>query len=225
MTISTDTVTIVGTLRSVQVGTPQSQGAAGRGAHATSFVRVPVAGPRWLYTTHLEGNAQADTQNHGKINQAVLVYAAAHYPVWREELGIPEMVGGGFAENFTVAGLTEENVAVGDVYAIGEARIRVSGPRYPCSKIERRWHAPGLTARVAATGRTGWYCYADREGSVEAGMPVTRLAAPYPHVTIAVLNTVAHRDDFDREAAAALLDCPVLESFWRQIIARRLHAP
>lgn len=228
-TAETQAPTQVGVLRSVQVGTPERQAAENgpgylrRGEFVTSFVRLPVAGPRWLYTTHLDGNAQADRKAHGHPNQAVLMYAAAHYPTWRAELGNPEIGAGGFAENFTVEGLTEENVAVGDVYGIGEAHVRVSGPRYPCSKIERRWHTLGLTARVAATGRTGWYCYTDHEGMVEAGMPITRLASPYPQCTIARLNAAAHAEALDREAAAALLDCPALESFWRDLITKRLR--
>jgi MOSC domain-containing protein YiiM len=68
----------------------------------TSFVRVPSTEPRWLYTTHLDGNAQADTNNHGRPDQAVLLYAAAHYPLWRAELGRPEIGPGGFGDNITV---------------------------------------------------------------------------------------------------------------------------
>src|SRR5215469_8495429 len=90
------TKTRVGTLQSVQVGTPQRYVSAsatdGMGrSWKTSFFRVPSAQPRWLYTTHLEGNAQADTKNHGQLNQAVLLYSGAHYPLWQEELNLPEI--------------------------------------------------------------------------------------------------------------------------------------
>jgi hypothetical protein len=73
----------VGVLQSVQVGTPHRYGPAGardvlERPWTTSFFRVPSAEPRWLYTTHLDGNAQADTTNHARPDQAVLLYAAAH---------------------------------------------------------------------------------------------------------------------------------------------------
>src|SRR5579859_4454209 len=96
----------IGLLQSVQVGTPHHYGRAGAADEMgrpwkTSFFRAPSAQPRWLYTTHLDGNAQADTKNHGRPDQAVLLYGAAHYPHWREELGRPEIGPGGFGENFT----------------------------------------------------------------------------------------------------------------------------
>src|SRR5437667_4412320 len=101
---------------------------------------------------------QADTKHHGRPEQAVLLYAATHYVLWQRELTLLETGSGGFGENFTVDELTEETACIGDIYAIGEAQIQVTGPRYPCWKIERRWGIGGLTARVAEKVRTGWYC-------------------------------------------------------------------
>ena len=92
-----------------------------------------------------------------------------HYPAWHQELGRPEIGPGGFGENFTVDGLDETTACVGDVYAVGNTRIQVTGPRYPCIKISRRWGIPTLKARVAKTGRTGWYCRVLQEGWVESG--------------------------------------------------------
>ena len=220
------TMTRIGALQSVQVGTPHHYGAAGaRDAPGrpweTSFFRAPSAAPRWLYTTHLGGNAQADTKNHGKPDQAVLLYAAAHYPRWRAELGRPEIGPGGFAENFTVDGLTEETACIGDTYAIGEARIQVTGPRYPCWKIERRWGIAGLTGRVAETGRTGWYCRVVREGLVEPGLPVALVERPYPAWTVALVNGFGHSRNSDVETAEALAACPLLTEFWRRLVVRR----
>lgn len=219
--------TYVGILESVQVGSPHHYGQAGakraiERPFESSFVRPPSSEGRWLYTTHLEGNEQADKENHGKPEQAVLLYAAAHYPHWREELGRPEIGPGGFAENFTVAGLSEDNVSVGDIYAIGDARIKVTAPRYPCYKIERRWGIAGLTARVAATGRTGWYCAVLREGLIETGTPVVLIERPYPQWTMALLNDFGHGRNHDVALARELAACPELYEFWRELIARRV---
>jgi MOSC domain-containing protein YiiM len=217
-----------GILQSMQVGTPTQYGRAGvdnamERRWETSFFRVPTAQPRWLFTTHLEGNAQADTKNHGTPSQTILLYASAHYPLWQHELQHSEIGPGGFSENFTVDGLTEETVCIGDIYAIGDAQIRVTEPRYPCWKIERRWSMPGLTAQVAATGRTGWYCNVQREGLIEPGLPIFLVERPYPLLTIALANDFAHGRSKDREKAQAFIDCPLLHHrFWHDLIARQV---
>ena len=216
----------LGTLASVQVGTPQHYGKA-RAARAierameTSFVRQSSGEARWLYTTHLAGNEQADKVNHGKPNQAVLLYAAAHYPRWREELGEAAIGPGGFAENFTIDGLSEANACIGDIYGIGAARIVVTGPRYPCYKIERRWGIEGLTARVAATGRTGWYCAVLQEGLVESGAPIVLVERPYPRWTVALVNDFGHGRNADAPTARELAACPALNEFWGELVVRQ----
>ncbi|HUP27443.1 MAG TPA: MOSC domain-containing protein, partial [Chloroflexia bacterium] len=113
----------VGVLQSVQVGTPHAYGEKGSRdpmsrPWKTSFFRTPSSQPRWLYTTHLEGNAQADTKNHGAPEQAVLLYAASHYAAWQQEPALAQIGPGGFGENFTVEGLSEETACIGDIYSI-----------------------------------------------------------------------------------------------------------
>ena len=216
----------VGVLQTVQVGVPhrytiaEGQGEAAR-QWRTSFFRAPSAEPRWLYTTHLDGNKQADLKHHGSLSQAVLLYAAAHYPLWQVELDMPEIGPGGFGENFSVAGLSEEMACIGDIYAIGEARIQVTEPRYPCWKIERRWNRPGLTARAAETGRTGWYCRVLQEGMIEPGMSLLLVERPYPQWTVALVNDFAHSRNNDVETARSLADCPILRDMWRELILKR----
>ena len=209
----------MGILQSVQVGTPHRYG--GENAWKTSFFREPDIQPRWLYTTHLDGNRQADTRNHGQLHQAVLLYAAAHYPLWREELDRPEIGPGGFGENFTVQGLSEQTACIGDIYAIGEAHIQVTGPRYPCWKIERRQDMPGLTDRVAASGRTGWYCRVVREGLIEPGTVIVLAERPYPQWTVALTNDFAHFRNKDVATAQALAACPLLHEFWQKLVVKR----
>ena len=214
------------TLQTIQVGTPRRyplpETARSRNrSWETSFFRHPTPERRWLATTHLQGNAQADTKNHGSPDQAVLVYAAANYPLWRADLGRPEIGPGGFGENFTVDGLSEATACIGDVYGIGEARIQVTGPRYPCTKISRRWGIPGLTDLVAETGRTGWYCRVLAEGWVEPGMPITLIDRPHPDVTVALLNDFAHRRNSDLARAKEVAACPLLGEWWGRLIVAR----
>ncbi|HZO72866.1 MAG TPA: MOSC domain-containing protein [Ktedonobacteraceae bacterium] len=219
-------MTQVGILQSVQVGKPAwrqvSEGVEKTKRWKTSFVRVPSSEPRWLYRTHLEGNEQADKKHHGSLDQAVLLYAAQHYPAWQAELERPEIGSGGFGENFTVEGLSEETACIGDTYAIGEARIQVSGPRYPCWKIERRWGIAGLTDRAAGTGRTGWYCRVVQEGMIQPGAPILLVERPYPDWTIALTNDFVHGRNHDAEKARALAACPLLNEFWQQLVVKRV---
>jgi len=212
----------VGILQSVQVGKPEwhhiLEVAEKTKRWKTSFFRIPSSQPRWLYRTHLEENEQADKKHHGSLDQAVLLYAAQHYPVWQAELGRLEIGPGGFGENFTVEGLSEQTACIGDTYSIGEARIQVSGPRYPCWKIERRWGIAGLTDRAAATGRTGWYCRVVQEGMIQPGAPILLAERPYPDWTIALTNDFVHRRNHDAEKARALATCPLLNKFWQQLV-------
>ncbi len=219
-------MTPIATLHSVKVGAPhhypwRDEANPAERSWQTSFVREPSPERRWLYTTHLDGNAQADTKNHGTPDKAVLLYDLAHYPQWRAELDWPEIGPGGFAENFTIDGLSESTVCTGDQFAVGEALIEVTGPRYPCFKIGRRWQRPDLTDQVVASGRTGWYGRVLREGWIEPGLPITLVARPYPGYTIALLNDFGHSRNHDLETAQALASCPALPPFGqRPVVAR-----
>lgn len=218
----------VGVLQSVQVGTLHHYAGDGtkqglQRSWETSFFRQPSAEPRWLAVTHLAGNAQADTHNHGRPDQAVLLYAAAHYPHWQAELGQPAMGAGGFGENFTVAGLAEDTACIGDIYTLGDAQIQVTGPRYPCWKIERRHQIAGLTDRVAATGRTGWYCRVVQAGMIAPGLPIWLSERPYPQWTVALTNDFGHGRNKDVATATALAACPLLVDFWQQLIVKAVR--
>ncbi|HEY1348842.1 MAG TPA: MOSC domain-containing protein [Ktedonobacteraceae bacterium] len=226
MVEANDTHLQVGVIHSLQVGVPKryaSKDAANplERVWCTSFFREPSLQARWLYTTHLEGNQQADTKHHGQLSQAVLLYAAAHYSRWSTELNRPEIGPGGFGENLTLTGLSEETSCIGDVYSLGEAHIQVTEPRYPCWKIERRWGIAGLTARVAESGRTGWYCRVLCEGLIEPGMPLLLVERSYPQWTIALVNDIVHGRNRNVEQARLLAACPVLHGFWPELIVKR----
>jgi MOSC domain-containing protein YiiM len=214
-------------LLSIQVSLPRRIDAAAApdpagNAWTTGFFKTPVAGHVWLGRTNLAGDGQGDTKNHGGPDKAVLAYAAAHYPAWRAELGQPELPHGAFAENFTIAGLDEETVYIGDMYEIGEALVQVSQPRQPCWKISARWRLPDLTARVEASGRTGWYLRVLREGNVAAGDTVALLERPHPDWSVArATRTMRRRDDL--ASAAALAALPELAASWHEWLARRVR--
>ena len=211
-------------LVSIQVGLPRAYGREGADdpmdrPWETGFYKQAVDGPRWLGTTNLVGDGQADLVNHGGPDKAVLCYAASHYPGWREELQRPDLPHGAFGENFTIDGLTEETVCVGDVYRLGEAIVQVSQPRQPCWKLAWRWRLRELTALVERSGRTGWYIRVLEEGEVRPGLPLTLLERPYPEWTVARATQVMRGRRQDREAAGELAGCEVLAASWRDRLA------
>ncbi|HKP74859.1 MAG TPA: MOSC domain-containing protein [Longimicrobiaceae bacterium] len=210
-------------LASIQVALPQEYGAPGAERAmdrpwTTAFFKEPVAGPVWLGATNLAGDRQADPKHHGGPDKAVLAYAAAHYPGWRAELYL-ELPYGAFGENFTVAGLDEASVCIGDVYEVGGAVVQVTQPRIPCWKIARRWKVKDLSARVQRSGRTGWYLCVLREGEVAAGDELRRVERSYPEWSIARANAALYTRPAMVDEVRALATCPGLAASLRMALA------
>lgn len=222
----------VATLVSIQVGRPREHviAAADDGREkswTTAFQKVSVNGPIPVRHTNLAGDAQADLVNHGGVDKAVCVYSLDHYDYWRDQfaaLGIDRegVVPGAFGENFSVKGLVETQVCIGDVWRIGDAVFQVSQPRQPCWKLARRWNIKTLAAQVIETGKTGWYLRVLEEGTVSAGMEITLVERPCPEWTIERANWVMHKAKGDREAARPLARVELLSENWRGELKRRL---
>lgn len=117
----------------------------------------------------LDGDAQADLEHHGGLEQAVYAYTLEHAEAWARELGDPPYPHGSFGENLTVTELFETEVRIGDVFRIGTARIEVTKPRSPCYKLAAVMGRPDFAKRFLESGRTGFYCRVLEEGEVGAG--------------------------------------------------------
>lgn len=133
---------------------------------------------------------------------------------------MPDFSYGSFGENFSINGVAENTVCVGDVLAIGDARLQVSKPRAPCWKIDRRWRRNDLTRRVADTGRTGWYVRVLEEGEVAPGQTVSLEERPCPEWTVARVTDVMGNRRSRPEDAASLARCEFLSPDWREKLAR-----
>jgi len=213
-------------LQSVQIGAVRNYGQEDASdTHdlpwTTGFFKTPVSGPVYLSTMNLDGDGQADLINHGGVDKAVLAYGAEHYPKWREELQISDMPFGAFGENFTIAGLSEELVCIGDVFRIGPAKLQVSQPRQPCWKLARRWRMRELTSLVIRNGRSGWYLRVLEEGLIEAKLPVTLVERPNPDWTVARANHVLHQMRTDLDATLELASVPGLADSWVEELRER----
>jgi MOSC domain-containing protein YiiM len=188
----------------------------------SGIIKHEVFGPVSLRVVNLDGDEQADLRLHGGRDKAVCVYATEHYDDWRREVGVAECGPGWFGENFSLAGQTEWTVALGDTYRIGTAIVQVSQPRGPCSKLARRWGLPDFPKRVVASLKSGWYVRVLEEGVVIAGDELVLQDRPFPHWTIAHVNTLTYARGKEakrlHDERMVLANCPVLAASWREDI-------
>ena len=135
----------------------------------TGIFKRPADGRVALRKLNLDGDRQADLRVHGGEHKAVYCYPIVHYDYWKAQLPGRELPMGIFGENFTLDGLLEETVHLGDELAVGSARVIVTQPRLPCYKLGIRFQDDNMVKRFFASGRTGFYLAVTREGEVGAG--------------------------------------------------------
>lgn len=214
-------------LQSIQVSLPKQFGREGavnplERPWTSGFDKQPVVGPVQLGLTNLAGDGQADLVYHGGPDKAVLAYSADHYTYWRQTLNIVDLPHGAFGENFTIAGQSEADVCIGDIWQVGNAvQVQVSQPRQPCWKLARRWKIKNLPLQVQETGHTGWYFRVLNPGIVEAGMAVRLVERFHPTWTAQRANQLMHVDRHNYAAAAELAAVPELAANWQVTLRRR----
>ncbi len=194
------------------------------GTWRSSIFREPVEKEVAVSTRGLAGDRVADTKNHGTPDQAVCCHALEHYAHWNAVYGLTgeQALGpGGVGENFTLAGISEDEVCVGDVYAAGTARVQVSGPRVPCRKQDRKLGLSGFRERTLETLRTGFYAHVLEPGVVRPGDEWRLEERPRPRLTQRRINACAHHR-FDVELAGELLETPELAEGWKKILGHLL---
>lgn len=201
-------------LTSIQIGLPRMRESA-VGPWRTAYGKKPVWEPIWLTTTGLEGDGVGDTEHHGGPENAVCAYPGDHIATWRTELPHLPLAEGAFGENFTIVGVTEETVCVGDIFEVGDAIVQVSKPREPCASIAKWWSQPDFVKLVHQSKRTGWYMRVLREGHVEARSPMKLTERPHPEWPVARVFELWSNRKNDPEAAQSLLDCEALSAGWR----------
>lgn len=171
------------------------------------------------------GDEQADRRHHGGPEKAVHHYDAGHYPTWRAELGeLPALQAGGFGENLSTLGLSEAEVAVGDVFRLGSALIEVSQARQPCWKLNLRFGRKDMARLVQQTGRSGWYYRVLEPGEVAPGDALALVDRRAPDWTLTRLHRLLYIDRLDRAALAEMAALAPLAPGWRQLAARRLDS-
>jgi MOSC domain-containing protein YiiM len=191
-----------------------------RRAFTSAIWKEPVAGPVHAGRLGLAGDRVNNARVHGGPEQALLMYAGSHYPLWRAEWGRDDLGPGGFGENLTVEGADEDGACIGDIVEIGEARLQISQPRQPCATLARRHGVRDMIALVQRNGRSGWYLRVLREGVLEAGQPVQLIDRPYPGWTVRRAAQAMIRRTERPDEARALARCEALSPGWRERLAR-----
>jgi MOSC domain-containing protein YiiM len=147
---------IASRLDALLIGTPQPFHPE-RGM--SSMTRQPVTAPVAVGPLGFAGDAVADPSVHGGPDKAVHFYPAEHYAAWRADLGDHTRLAapGGFGENLSALGLTEERVCIGDRFRIGTALLEVAQGRQPCWKLDHHFGRKTMAADVIRSGRSGFY--------------------------------------------------------------------
>lgn len=199
-----------------------------RGEEASAIAKYPANGPITIGPLGLSGDEQADLSVHGGVDKAIHHYPHDHYASWQDELDRHELLNapGAFGENITTTGLTEDALCIGDRFRLGTALVEVSQGRQPCWKIDHRFARRGITARVIATGRSGWYYRVIEGGQVQQGDGLVLQDRPHPEWSVAhsfhLLIGGGHRTD--PAAIRALAALPVLAVSWRARAEKLLRA-
>ena len=141
----------------------------------TGIFKEPIEGRIMLRTLNLDGDKQADLTVHGGPDKAVYAYPIEHYEFWRKVYPDMEMPNGMFGENFTIEGLIEIDVNVGDIFRIGSSKVVATQPRMPCYKLGVKFGRMDVLKKFLASGRSGIYFKVLKEGEVGAGDLIVRI--------------------------------------------------
>lgn len=202
-------------LLSVNVGQPRDVAWRGKTVH-TGVWKEAVQGRRRVSRLNVEGDGQGDLGGHGGEQRAVLVYQMEAYRYWAGRLGRDNYVFGQFGENFTVDGLSDDVVCIGDRYRIGTALLEVSQPRVTCYRVGVRMDEPLMPSMLTSSGRPGFYLRVIEEGEVGAGDPIVQISRDSHGMTVAAVNSLLYSSAHPRDQLLQALKVPALSPGWRR---------
>ena len=203
-----------GRLLSVNVGMPKDVSWRGKTVF-TGVFKDPVTGPRRVRKLNVDGDGQGDLAGHGGEQRAVFVYQIDSYRHWERELDRSDFVYGQFGENFTVEGLSDDEVCIGDRYRIGTAVFEVTQPRVTCYRVGIRMDDPRIPALLVSHRRPGFYFRVLEEGDVEAGDEIVKLASGPERMTVAEIDTLLYLPGHPRQQLLRALRIPALSPGWQ----------
>jgi ferredoxin-NADP reductase/MOSC domain-containing protein YiiM len=201
-------------LLSVNVGLPRDIEWKGRTVH-TGIWKYPVHGRCHVGRLNIDGDGQGDLAGHGGEQRAVFVYQIESYGYWQEQLNRTDFVHGQFGENFTIEGLLDDTVCIGDRYQIGSALFEVTQPRVTCYRVGIRMNEPRMPALLTSSGRPGFYFRVLREGEVGAGDEIVKVGEAGERMTVAEISALLYLPNHARERLERALRIEALSPGWR----------
>lgn len=211
----------IATVRSVHVGRVAPLGPQ---SVPSAFVKAPAAGAVAVGALGLAGDEQADLRVHGGPDKAVYGYAAFHYGAWRRDF--PEHTNilgpGSVGENLAIDGVTEADICVGDVHAIGTSLLQVCQPRQPCFKFALRFNDERMPSAMVINGRAGWYYRVLQTGELNAGAEIVLHERPNPDFSFARLVELISRRNGTKTELTRLATMPGLATQLRDRIRQTL---
>ncbi len=205
---------VVGTLLSVNVGTPKNVSWRGKTVF-TGIFKEAVTGRRQVRRLNIDGDGQGDLAGHGGEHRAVFVYQIDSYRYWERTLGRSDLVHGQFGENFTVDGLRDDQVCIGDRFRIGSAVFEVTQPRVTCYRVGLRLNDPRIPALLVSHRRPGFYFRVLEEGEVEAGDEIVKIASGPEQMTVAEVDALLYLPGHPRPQLLRALRIPALSPGWQ----------
>jgi len=205
-------------LLSVNVGLPRDIEWKGLTVH-TAIWKNPVPGRLRVGRLNLVGDGQGDLAGHGGEHRSVFVYQIESYRYWgaqlkRAGLGDPDSYGQ-FGENFTIDGLPDNAVCIGDRYRIGSALFEVTQPRVTCYRVGIRMNEPRMPALLTSSGRPGFYFRVLQEGEVGAGDEIVKVDEAVERMTVAEINALLYSPNHPPDLLQRALRIPALSRGWR----------
>lgn len=181
----------------------------------TAVWKFTVEGRRMVRKLNIDGDAQADLAGHGGEQRAVFVYQMDSYHYWERFLGRKDFSFGQFGENFTVEGLADDEVCIGDRYRIGDAVFEVTQPRVTCYRVGLRMNEPRMPALLVAQRRPGFYFRVLQEGQVGAGDEIVKMADGPERMTVADIDALLYLPGHSRVQLERALRIPALSKGWQ----------
>ena len=202
-------------LVSVNVGMPKDVPWHGKTVH-TGVWKTPVEGPVMVRRLNIDGDGQGDLAGHGGEQRAVMVYQTESYDYWQDYLGRDDLQPGEFGENFTVSGLSDRDVCIGDRYRIGEAEFEVTQPRVTCFRVGMRIGVPEMPNLLVSQHRPGFYFRVITEGLVRAGEDIVLTRRGQHELTVADVDALLYLPDRDIDLLRKIAEVPALSPGWQQ---------
>jgi MOSC domain-containing protein YiiM len=201
-------------LLSVNVGLPREIEWKGKTVR-TAVWKDAVRGRRKVGKLNIDGDGQGDLQGHGGEHRAVLVYQIDSYRYWERQLGRRDFGFGQFGENFTVEGLSDDEVCIGDRYRIGSALFEVTQPRVTCYRVGIRMDEPRMAALLVEHHRPGFYFRVLEAGEVAAGDELVKDSNCPERVSVAEADALLYLSGHSRAQLERALRIPALPPGWR----------